>query len=628
MPSWYGGLGKHKKKEGDKIPKITENYIHLENPDHPESDFRMKPGTTNTINVVGSSTFGKGIIARYGLLKGTGGSAIITYLFPVDKFDLPAAKKWLDDHKQKVEKEELINKDFTIVMPVTKQWENEEGTLFLKGEASNTDLDLQEDQMETSAIQDMKEQCIGKTGFLNHTYDIGKTDFGIIVGYEKSEDKFIPIFEVFDDMKQIIKNRISKGAKLGLSIGGKVTDAIKEAGKRIIKSVLLREVSLTYFPANIGTLGTVGMTKEGYPCMGGICKQVFKSIDQFEGGIDIVKSINITREDENIKNIQKAVRDEKDSYEALRDKIRVAVNQKYTIGDRTKFWVQNTYPDAVIVESYDEDKLYEIPYTIDDEGNVQLSDPVEVSEQYVSKKMKEGREQLIKLLKGDDKVGKEIEIPEGVQLDKEVVEKLEGVKKDNKAIDFIKGLFGIKDEPNPSPITKTETDPDPEKFDKSQVMKDINDIKKKNDELEQSVYKLQKSNDEKDKTIKTLIDERDEAKKTAKETEHNDLVTKAIDSYKVLKEEGVKDEDSLKEYLEKNEGYTKEEIEKDVDGCLKTVIKANEKAASKIKKHPGPAITNPLLDKEHDEYKERADAMRKEMESHGTTQVKKGEKIN
>ena len=76
----------------------------------------------------------------------------------------------------------------------------------------------------------------------------------------------------------------------------------------------------------------------------------------------------------------------------------MAVNQKYTIGDRTKFWVQNTYPDAVIVESYDEDKLYEIPYTIDDEGNVQLSDPVEVSEQYVSKKMKEGREQLIKLL--------------------------------------------------------------------------------------------------------------------------------------------------------------------------------------------------------------------------------------
>lgn len=82
---------------------------------------------------------------------------------------------------------------------------------------------------------------------------------------------------------------------------------------------------------------------------------------------------------------------EDDSYESIRDSISAALREKYDIGpdSRDWLWVKLTFPESVVVEWYEngEDKLYEIPYSIDEAGEVTLGDPVEVEEQYVTKKM-------------------------------------------------------------------------------------------------------------------------------------------------------------------------------------------------------------------------------------------------
>jgi uncharacterized protein Smg (DUF494 family) len=100
-----------------------------------------------------------------------------------------------------------------------------------------------------------------------------------------------------------------------------------------------------------------------------------------------------------------------------------------------------------------------------------------------------------------------------------------------------------------------------------------------------------------------------------KESNHKKLVKDAIESYDVLKED-VKDEDGLTKKLE-DEGFTKEEIEEDMDGCLKTMIKANRKAANKIKAHPIPDGTNPLFNKDVNEYQEQVNKYKKSLESQG-----------
>ena len=649
--------------------------------------------------------------------------------------------------------DEIINKEFHIMIPMVKSHEDKDGNLFLKGLGSNLDLDLDEDQMQKTAIDDMKEQSTGLTGFFNHRYLIGETDFGVIKGYEDSENEFIPIFEVFEDKKEIIKNRLDKGAKIGLSIGGKIKDAVKEGTKRLIKSVQLEEVSLTYFPANQATLGTVGFSKES-KCKGGICKQIFKSIEyepelqkgrnwvvqtsvydaalkqikagnydkesswikptlsQFGGDIDKFKAAHLARdsnkdeklagaygypimnaegkilrsgvmaanraangsmtgikiqniavstgnlvaamqdyeeklknantkkEEENMKNLIKAIRSQDDSYEALRDKIRVAVNQKYTIGDRTKFWVQNTYPDAVIVEAYEEDKLYEITYEIDAEGAVILGEPVEVDEQYVTKKRKEGMELWKEVFKGVDKVGEnKIEIPEDVDLDESIVKKLNGLGEKSK--EFIKTkILGSAEE---SDETKKDEKPEGGEL----MNKEIEEKFKKMDEKMEG---FQKDLEEKDKIIKeqkdeikkqneeieTLKTDTTEIRKEKEEAKKDLLVKDILDSHKTLKHEDIIDETTLVKSMIASGDY--EVIEsKDEEGNvlkdaedkpimeLKDLNKslAEEQKGLKIaKKHiPDgdlPTTTDNSIHKDSDVMKERAAKARKKIEEMGT----------
>jgi hypothetical protein len=70
----------------------------------------------------------------------------------------------------------------------------------------------------------------------------------------------------------------------------------------------------------------------------------------------------------------------------------VAVNNKFTTtvnGEKTSYWIKYTFPDAVIVESWREDKMFEVTYSFADDGSIILGDLQEVKEQYVTKKIED-----------------------------------------------------------------------------------------------------------------------------------------------------------------------------------------------------------------------------------------------
>jgi hypothetical protein len=182
-------------------------------------------------------------------------------------------------------KSELTYKKFKFTVPITKDYKDD-GRLYLRGVASTQDKDYDGDQMLPEAIESMKTQATeGElTGFEGHSYSL-KDIFGKIEAVEESKDNFIPIFKVRKSKEADIKELIEDKIKLGLSIGGVVLDSVTQKGVRLIKEVLLLEVSLTPIPANPFTLGTVSIDGESKSqkkggCVGNICHQIFKSIDK------------------------------------------------------------------------------------------------------------------------------------------------------------------------------------------------------------------------------------------------------------------------------------------------------------------------------------------------------------
>lgn len=76
------------------------------------------------------------------------------------------------------------------------------------------------------------------------------------------------------------------------------------------------------------------------------------------------------------------------SFEEIRDRLRGAINSKLkTPFNCGYFWIQQTYPDSVIIEGDmdgdGDDDMYQIAYTIDDQGVVTLGDAKQVKVSYV-----------------------------------------------------------------------------------------------------------------------------------------------------------------------------------------------------------------------------------------------------
>ena len=594
------------------MPSTTDDYHHIPNPDHPESGFRLN--NKGNVNIVGTTNFGAGVKARLGLLKGSGKSAVYVYLFDTKKYTIEEAQEWLDKHTE-VEKTmtgmRLLNKGFQFIMPLMKGYEGDDGFYHIPFAISTIQPDLQGDQMTENALESMLKQIKGlnvdgrqlKGINIDDSHEKGlKSIIGPVTDGWIDESKQLWVdLRVREEWEKTIKDLENSGSYLGGSIYGKATAVLQDDGTGInkIDDVFLMRAALTDTPAAWDTRRTASDVSKNCP----MCTQIMKSLQL---------------DDLEVKNVTDVTRNEDSSYEALSSKIRAAINSKFSTENRNPFNVRRTWPDAVIAESWDDDKLYEIPYTINIDGNVELGEPKEQSVAYVEK-MTQFYSNMIKDI-GDDKLtDKDKSIPEG--MDKDFVQKIKDAGEDGK--EFIKGLLGIDSDP----------DPDTEAATNSGTSND--DILKRLDTLEQNDYK-------KDKVIKTLkkdISDKDDLIKSQGDTiktltdkdtdkEHKGLVKHALDLTKTIDEETeIKDETGLMKSLELGENeeddskFTKEEIESDPDAVLKTHIRALKIASKHIPASKLPNTNDTTLNTIKTADEKKMKDLEKSIENMGKTDV-------
>ena len=93
--------------------------------------------------------------------------------------------------------------------------------------------------------------------------------------------------------------------------------------------------------------------------------------------------------------------DPKDSFETTKTLIQKAINDKFSPDAPYTYEIQNTWPESVIVRNYDEGKFYEIPYSKDVNGVIQIGDASEATNIYVATKetlinsMKDGHDLIL-----------------------------------------------------------------------------------------------------------------------------------------------------------------------------------------------------------------------------------------
>jgi hypothetical protein len=223
--------------------------------------------------------------------------------------------------------------------------------------------------------------------------------------------------------------------------------------------------------------------------------------------------------------------------------------------------------------------------------------------------MVEFYDEMLKDIRGDKL--KDLEIPEGVDLDKSVVEKLKNIGDEGKQ--FLKSILGFEDttadlDERPKPRADQGEDEVIKALD--EMKKDINDIKTENSELKKEVKTLQEENMGLKKDV-------GETRQSAAEKEHKTLVKKALDLTKKLDEETeIKNEKTLLETLEKELG--KEEVEEDPDRCIKIYNRGIELALKNIPDGSIPHTTDVTIKKQADVDKKEAEDIRKEIEEMGT----------
>jgi phage head maturation protease len=133
---------------------------------------------------------------------------------------------------------------------------------YLSGVASNTMVDKEDDRMSKAFIAKMKNQMMGLNVFSEHEHSIDKT-VGFIDAVSGDDDNVVvdTALESEEDneiVKSVLK-KIAHGTKIGYSIGGRITKAVKswdESLKKTVNEIMdgeIYEVSLTALPAGNGT---------------------------------------------------------------------------------------------------------------------------------------------------------------------------------------------------------------------------------------------------------------------------------------------------------------------------------------------------------------------------------------
>ena len=182
----------------------------------------------------------------------------------------------------------MMKKEFKVYSPLTTKsvdkfiTKNDEGStgerILLEGIASTTSRDLQDEIVSSKAIDSMAEQAKELNIHGDHWY--GLEDVIGAIKESTVTDKQLHIkFLITKKYTPDIKDLLETGVRLGLSIGGYVTDYDEK--NRIINAIELHEISLTAMPANWDTFGTVTTSKGLVEsnCLTGACYEIVKTLD-------------------------------------------------------------------------------------------------------------------------------------------------------------------------------------------------------------------------------------------------------------------------------------------------------------------------------------------------------------
>ena len=196
----------------------------------------------------------------------------------------------------------MMKKEFKVYSPLTNKSvdrfltkSEESGSderIMLEGIASTTSRDLHDEIVSSAAIESMAEQAMVLNIHGDHWYDLQD-----VIGAIKEstvEDKQLKIkFLITKRHTPDIKDLLETGVRLGLSIGGYVTNYDEK--NRIINEIELHEISLTAMPANWDTFGTVvsskGLVESN--CLTGACYEIVKNLN---GEIMTKKEMNTKEE--------------------------------------------------------------------------------------------------------------------------------------------------------------------------------------------------------------------------------------------------------------------------------------------------------------------------------------------
>ena len=196
----------------------------------------------------------------------------------------------------------MMKKEFKVYSPLTNKSvdrfltkSEEDGSderIMLEGIASTTSRDLHDEIVSSAAIESMAEQAMVLNIHGDHWYDLQD-----VIGAIKEssvEDKQLHIkFLITKRHTPDIKDLLETGVRLGLSIGGYVTNYDEK--NRIINEIELHEISLTAMPANWDTFGTVTTSKGLVEsnCLTGACYEIVKNLN---GEIMTTKEMNTKEE--------------------------------------------------------------------------------------------------------------------------------------------------------------------------------------------------------------------------------------------------------------------------------------------------------------------------------------------
>lgn len=136
---------------------------------------------------------------------------------------------------------------------------------FLRGVATNTQVDKEDERMSKSFVDKIKKQILGLNVFVEHEHSIDKT-----VGYveeviDDGDNVVVDTALESEDENPLVKsivNKLKHGTKIGYSIGGRISKAKKvwdDFAKKTITEIEdgdIFELTLTALPAGVGTWTT------------------------------------------------------------------------------------------------------------------------------------------------------------------------------------------------------------------------------------------------------------------------------------------------------------------------------------------------------------------------------------